>query len=584
MDISTPEEEDFPGRLLHQAALWDNAELLEDLLRGDQLAHINSQDSWGRTPLHAASTTENSRCLRVLLQAGADPNIPCGPRGDNKTPLHTCSEHGFVGNVMLLLAHNGDLVSRDSCGMTALDIAEKGEHAECMQVLKQAADARELARQSSYLALREAVASGDVATVRNIIFDLGPEAELLINMAPSGSNTLLFICRWPNPSYYQVFAFVHSLLQGTKRCRRYSAQAISRVSATTHSGMLVTNSCSLHKRPSTHHGATAKIPLSAALVVYLCAYPDPEHRINKKAMNEKIPSSSSQFGALQNLTYSNMFANTPVMINWHCQRCQLTQIRPQWLVDAALHVNPKLKLNPRSQDVVLYAITRLDISNNALAWLPPMLFQLHSLRYLNVAQNKIEKLPTNEDFMDVDTRNKRHSKSLKFVKGYSAPMLEELYLQDNRLEWLPEELFNLPALVTLDVCNNKLPALPFKMWRAQKLKELNDISDTGSVCSVDSTKSGDSEMLLNSPMKSSSSCLNSPEILSNNRTVQLLSHHNVWSRSVEVTEQILHPEHDASEDCSQLSSLNLAHNQFTSVPVVLSCLAVNLTRLNLSYN
>ncbi|XP_039275893.1 leucine-rich repeat serine/threonine-protein kinase 1-like [Nilaparvata lugens] len=65
---------------------------------------------------------------------------------------------------------------------------------------------------------------------------------------------------------------------------------------------------------------------------------------------------------------------------------------------------------------------------------------------------------------------------------------------------------------------------------------------------------------------------------------KLLSHHNVWSRSVEVTEQILHPEHDASEDCSQLSSLNLAHNQFTSVPVVLSCLAVNLTRLNLSYN
>lgn len=55
-----------------QAALWDNAELLEDLLRGDQLAHINSQDSWGRTPLHAAATTENSRCLRVLLQTGGD--------------------------------------------------------------------------------------------------------------------------------------------------------------------------------------------------------------------------------------------------------------------------------------------------------------------------------------------------------------------------------------------------------------------------------------------------------------------------------------------------------------------------------
>lgn len=49
-------------------------------------------------------------------------------------------------------------------------------------------------------------------------------------------------------------------------------------------------------------------------------------------------------------------------------------------VDAALHVNPKLRLNPRSQDVVLYAITRLDVSNNSLTWLPPIVFQLQSLR------------------------------------------------------------------------------------------------------------------------------------------------------------------------------------------------------------
>ncbi len=51
-------------RLLHQAALWDNAELLEDLLNGEELSFINSCDSWGRTPLHAASTTESSQCLR----------------------------------------------------------------------------------------------------------------------------------------------------------------------------------------------------------------------------------------------------------------------------------------------------------------------------------------------------------------------------------------------------------------------------------------------------------------------------------------------------------------------------------------
>ncbi len=65
-----------------------------------------------------------------------------------------------------------------------------------------------------------------------------------------------------------------------------------------------------------------------------------------------------------------------------------------------------------------------------------------------------------------------------------------------------------------------------------------------------------------------------------------LQHHNGWSDSLVVSEQILHVEEEesSSENCSQLSSLNLAHNQFAAIPVVLSCLAVNLTRLNMAYN
>ena len=50
-------------------------------------------------------------------------------------------------------------------------------------------------------------------------------------------------------------------------------------------------------------------------------------------------------------------------------------------VDAALNVNPKLKLHPRNQDIVLFAITRIDLSRNSLTWLPPIIFQLPSLRY-----------------------------------------------------------------------------------------------------------------------------------------------------------------------------------------------------------
>ena len=60
----------FPIRLLHQAALWDNAELLEDLLTSssEELACLNARDSWGRTALHAAATNDDSQCLRILVQ------------------------------------------------------------------------------------------------------------------------------------------------------------------------------------------------------------------------------------------------------------------------------------------------------------------------------------------------------------------------------------------------------------------------------------------------------------------------------------------------------------------------------------
>lgn len=73
-----------------------------------------------------------------------------------------------------------------------------------------------------------------------------------------------------------------------------------------------------------------KDDILTAKLLSIKAFPDPEHRINKKSMSENLP--AMQFGGITGLTYSSLFADTPVMINWHCQKCQLSKIKPQWLV------------------------------------------------------------------------------------------------------------------------------------------------------------------------------------------------------------------------------------------------------------
>ncbi|KAK7078388.1 hypothetical protein SK128_010659 [Halocaridina rubra] len=219
--------------------------------------------------------------------------------------------------------------------------------------------------------------------------------------------------------------------------------------------------------------AHAKDEIIVSKLLALKAHPDPEFKVNKRALEIKP---SQQFTSLNvsnsGGVYSSLSPSTPVMINWHGQRC-LSYLKDQWLIDASVNLNPKLKLSPRNQVIALYAITRLDISNNSLTVLPDMIFQLPSLKTLNAAQNKIEKLPSSiGQFIDgTVTLPRKGSKKELFLGPLSV--LEEVHLQDNRLDTLPDGLFTLPALQHLDVSNNKLSSLPYKIWTAPKLRELN---------------------------------------------------------------------------------------------------------------
>lgn len=61
---------DQPGWLLHQAAIYDNVDLMRSLLEGPEESNINSQDSSGRTPLYTSVANNSLNCCHLLLNSG----------------------------------------------------------------------------------------------------------------------------------------------------------------------------------------------------------------------------------------------------------------------------------------------------------------------------------------------------------------------------------------------------------------------------------------------------------------------------------------------------------------------------------
>lgn len=373
----------------------------------------------------------------------------------------------------------------------------------------------------------------------------------------------------------------------------------------------------------------------------LRSFPDPEFKISKKAL--EIPGgsyASKGSSATGSVTFSSVFPTTAVMVNWHSLGC-LSCVRKSWLVDAALSHNIKLKLNVQNQSVSLLAITRLDLSNNNLRGVPLCVFQMPSLRILSLSQNKLEALPETESQESGSCGNRFMKKSHSYSSSLAStiassvswilPCLEELYLQDNRLDAVPSCLFELPSLKIVDLSNNKLRSLPSRFWLAPKLRDLNvsmnllrdlplkhsspspftnlqfGLSGSPSNTPSPGTPSrlhSSSSLESNEPPPSSpmdSKC--SPRKFSNFMEESALSsevtnstnadhfhsqpivHQNLYEKQVMLTSNIpnITGDHRKEQVC-QLTMLNLSHNAFSSIPHVLACVAINLTRLNLSYN
>jgi ankyrin repeat protein len=112
---------------LHFAAFFGRFEAAALLIeRGAEV------DAFGRgwmtgTAMHSAVSRLQSDVLRILLEAGANPNVR---QSAGWTPLHSSAANGDVTSVELLLASGADPTATNDEGRSVLDLAtERGDEA-----------------------------------------------------------------------------------------------------------------------------------------------------------------------------------------------------------------------------------------------------------------------------------------------------------------------------------------------------------------------------------------------------------------------------------------------------------------------
>ncbi|OQV15651.1 Leucine-rich repeat serine/threonine-protein kinase 1 [Hypsibius exemplaris] len=186
-------DEDFPGRLLHQACMWENAELLEDLLsNGEEVKNIDSEDKYGRTPLHSAAKSGNASLVAVLLSSGAAPNVQSSLRAGAETPLHIAAHHGRLEAVAGLLSAGATTTIRNAKGQTPLDVAVERKHRDCVEMLKiyQVAKAEKLVTaKADFL---DAFLAGNSALVETVLDSVHSDAGRLIDSTTDNGIPVVF--------------------------------------------------------------------------------------------------------------------------------------------------------------------------------------------------------------------------------------------------------------------------------------------------------------------------------------------------------------------------------------------------------
>ena len=128
---------------------------------------------WQETPLHKAAALGQSRRVRELLSAGADPNAK---DINGLTPLHLAAVQGHVESVLTLLGDNADPNGRAKNGATPLHQAAFQGHVETVRTLLCNNANPNPRGYSGYTPLHLAASQGHTETVRTLL-DGGADRE-----------------------------------------------------------------------------------------------------------------------------------------------------------------------------------------------------------------------------------------------------------------------------------------------------------------------------------------------------------------------------------------------------------------------
>jgi ankyrin repeat protein len=114
------------------AAYFGHEQVVEYLIKAGAEVNSPSKNALGVTPLQSAVAGGHLEITRLLLTAGASPNVR--ERG-GYTPLHTAAHNGDVEIVHSLIFGGADLEAKSDKKETPLDMARKSGHDEIVTLL-----------------------------------------------------------------------------------------------------------------------------------------------------------------------------------------------------------------------------------------------------------------------------------------------------------------------------------------------------------------------------------------------------------------------------------------------------------------